>query len=524
MPASIHNTREASKLFNAAPIPSPSLTSSTVSCDSIKTIEAWLDNVERPEVTVIVKDLSKAGPDLAQEPEIKNTRKRKHSSPFSEETSSQSSIQKRSQPLPQLVLGYALSMAQPTTGNTMEGVQVCHSSPSTQDGVADCSQTPMTPTTSSASEMRSTTSSTPTTSKEAGWVGRRLEMHGIYCDPKALKKYPDFANMISDIVNGNRHSEMKQKSIERVQHYGHLCGETNEATFLATVVPLIIKVDRTVKFEHTEPSGNSLELAGDGDSVVQDPEPRRPYGSRDWLEDGIFAVVDQDFRKDCLPHCFADKDLARKMKKVDGMTTPRPDRCYGLEPNWIRGTPGVQLDVTLHDLVEACPHLSYPFFLIEGKSNDGSKIAAENQARRGGASLVNAKRQILEKIGELPAIANGVDDSNFVFSAVLYPGGIGIWVHWIELVDGKPWFHMNHLRSLAMEDPNCIRESRKILNNILSWGCDLDKRGLKELHRKMYAWQIQETARVAEENAEEARQKEEKRQEKLESRKRLRSE
>ena len=355
-------------------------------------------------------------------------------------------------------------------------------------------------------------------------------MHGLYCDPKALKKYPDFGNMVLDILNGKRHSEMKQKSIERVQHYGYLCDETNEATFLATVLPLIIKVDRTVKLEHKEPAVNSLELAGDGDSVVQDPEPRRPYGSRDWLEDGIFAVVDQDLRKECLPHCFADKDLARTMKKVDGMTTPRPDRCYGLEANWIRGPQGVQLDVALQALVEACPHLSYPFFLIEGKGHNGSKIDAQNQARRGGASLVNAKRQLLEKIGEIPAIANGVDDSNFVFSAVLYPGGIGIWVHWVELDNGKPWFHMNLLRALAMDDPNQIRESRSILNNIMCWGCDLDKRGLKELHRKMYAWQIQETARVQEENRlkepekkEPEKKKFEKKEPEKESRKRQRS-
>ena len=162
-------------------------------------------------------------------------------------------------------------------------------------------------------------------------------MHGLDCDPKALKKYPDFQDMVLAIVNGKRYSEMKQRSIERVQDYGYLCDETNEATFLCTVLPLIIKLDRMVKVEHKEPAGNSLELAGDGDSVVQDPEPRRPYGSRDWLEDGIFAVVDQDFRKDSLPHCFADKDLAWTMKKVVGMTTPRPDCCYGLKTNWICG-------------------------------------------------------------------------------------------------------------------------------------------------------------------------------------------
>ena len=87
MPASIHSPKEASKPIVTIPLPSPSPVSSTFSCDSIKTIEAWLDNVERPEVTVVVEELGKAGTDLAQEPEMKNTRKRKHSSSLTEEKS-----------------------------------------------------------------------------------------------------------------------------------------------------------------------------------------------------------------------------------------------------------------------------------------------------------------------------------------------------------------------------------------------------------------------------------------------------
>ena len=500
MPASIHSPNEVSEPFNTATLSSPFRSLSTISCESIKTIETWLDNVERTEVTVVVEEAERAGSEFAQKPEAKNTRKRKYSSSLSEENSSQSFNRKPSQHLPQLALGYAISMAQPTISNAIDGLQVCHRSPSTHGCVANKSQAPMTPKTSSASDVPSTPSSKAKISMDSGWVGRRLEMHGLLYDPKALKKYPEFHGTVLDIVNGERYSEMKQRSIERVQHYGYLCDETNEATFLHTILPLILKVDRTVKLEQNEPAGNSLELAGDGDGVVQDPQPGRVYGSRDWREDGIFAVVDQDFRKDSLPHCFADEDLARIMKKVDGMTTPRPDRCYGLAANWIRGPQGVQLDAELQALLETCPHLSHPFFLIEGKSNNGSKIDAQNQARRGGASLVNAARQLLKKIGELPLIANGVDDRNFVFSATIYPGGMGIWVHWAELENGSPWFHMNLLKSLSLDDPKHISDSRSILNNIMCWGCDLDKRRLKELHQKVYAWQIQETARLQEEN------------------------
>ncbi len=67
---------------------------------------------------MFVEDLGKAGPELPQEPEAKNTRKRKYSSSPSEENFLQSSLRKRSQHLSQLITGYAMA------DNTMEAGQV----------------------------------------------------------------------------------------------------------------------------------------------------------------------------------------------------------------------------------------------------------------------------------------------------------------------------------------------------------------------------------------------------------------
>ena len=106
MPASIHSPNKASEPFNTANLSSPSRSLSTISCDSIKTIEAWLDNVE---VTVVVEEVGKAGIELAQKPEVKNTRKRKHSSSLSVEDPSQSPIRKRSQHLSQLITEYGMA-------------------------------------------------------------------------------------------------------------------------------------------------------------------------------------------------------------------------------------------------------------------------------------------------------------------------------------------------------------------------------------------------------------------------------
>ena len=328
-------------------------------------------------------------------------------------------------------------------------------------------------------------------------------MHGLFCDPKALKKYPEFHDMVLEIVNGGRYSEMKQRSVDRFQHYSHFAEDLNEATFLESLLPLMIKEDRTVKLEQNDPGGAPLELAGHGDGVMQDSQPGHAYGSRDWFDDGVFAVSLQEFREDLLPHLdehLADEHLAQMRKKADGMLAPKPRRCYGLLRGWIPVPNDVILDPEIRYLIGVSPSLSHPFFVLEGNSNNGSKIEAQNRVRRGGASLVNAMRLLLAKIGELPVIHNGVDDRNFVFSATLSPGVMSIWVHWVELENGSASFHMNLLKSLAIEDPQHISDSRKILNNIMSWGCDLDKRRIKELREKIYAWQRQKTAKLQEQN------------------------
>ena len=84
--------------------------------------------------------------------------------------------------------------------------------------------------------------------------------------------------------------------------------------------------------------------------------------SRDWIDDGVYAVSDQDFRNDLLTHRYVDEQLAQTLKKDDSMLTPRPDRCYGLLPGWNPVPEYVTLNLEIRALIEACPHLSHPFF------------------------------------------------------------------------------------------------------------------------------------------------------------------
>ena len=367
---------------------------------------------------------------------------------------------------------------------------------------------------------------------DPSWVAGSLEEHGLKCDFKALGRYPEFEKMIFDIVRSDRHSKIKPKSVKRVQKKSMVLEEDSEATFLNSLLPLLIKEDRIVGREKHGSSSQSLEPSEDEDIVeVFNPQSGVVYGSRDWFDDGVHAVIDHDFRQDILPHRYADKLVTQMLRKDDNMLTPRPDRCYGLLRNWVPFPDDIVLNPEIRSLIEACKGLSHSFFLIEGKSNKGSKLDAMLQARRGGASLVNAMRQLLAKIGEPHVTESGADDRNFVFSATMIPGLIDFWVHWAELRAGIVVFHMNRIGSKATDDEESIPQIRKILNNIMTWGLDLKTRRLTELHEKISTWQRQETTRFQEEahqkeaqKTSEKVQKELERKEKAEqSKKRLRT-
>lgn len=386
---------------------------------------------------------------------------------------------------------------------------------------------PITPKGSSAG-MPSTPSTHKTKTKvptDPGWISSTLSMHGLkWGDNNALARYPEFEKKVLGIAREERHSEMKPESAKHIQQHSDILEDDNEATFLGTLLPLIIKTNRTVELESHGPAEHLPETSGKGNTVeVLNPQPGAIYGCRNWVDDGVYAVFDHDFREDLLPHRYVDEQLAQAMKKDDSMLTPRPDRCYGLLKDWIPVPDDIVLDPQIRALITACPALSHSFFLLEGKSNKGSKLDAMLQARRGGASLVNGMRQLLAKIGEPHVTGSGVDDRNFVFSATMSPGLIDLWVHWAELNNGTAIFHMNRIGSMALNDPEQIPRVRKILNNILTWGWDLKARRLNELHEKIYTWQRKEKARLEGEARQREVQKELEKREKMESRKRQRS-
>ena len=135
-------------------------------------------------------------------------------------------------------------------------------------------------------------------------------------------------------------------------------------------------------------------------------------------------------------------------------------------------------------------NLDYPFLIFEGKGARGSLADAENQAIRGGATLVYARRILNHKAG-LP-YSTGPDKQSFAFSMTLDCYTAHVWVHWCEVQPREApvgaedntfltneyyeTYHMDSLVNCDFSKLKDVQDLTKTLNNILDWGCLQRKR------------------------------------------------
>lgn len=335
-----------------------------------------------------------------------------------------------------------------------------------------------------------------------------------------MSRYPKFEKDVRQILNGARSSLLNPDSANRFQRNHEYYARANEDTFLQNILPSIIKTKRTVESRVRARAAESPEEAtlGKSDSSTttrfltkealdtQTPiegisEKEKEYSDQYFQDDGLVVKINGEFRKTFLPNRFGDEgmdiELTKAMAKVDGMTNPRPDYTYGLRIDKHPIPSDVLVSPQIDFLLEVVPIMHHPFFMIEGKGDRGSMAEADNQACRGGATLVNAARILLERIGE-PDVS-GADDRTFVFSATLCPGLMEIWVHWAEVsrqdqteqkqIGRGVTFHMNRLASKALNDDGSAGILRKMLHNILDWGCINRDQKLSNMYDKIFAFE-----------------------------------
>ena len=336
--------------------------------------------------------------------------------------------------------------------------------------------------------------------KDDEWVGLHLIQHGMLIGPRReLDRYPEFKSMVEDIFHSERGSTMKPESARWLVEHRDYYQDANEDTIFQNIIPLILKKDymRNLALEVEEAKTLEKAMKNAADQGQRTDEELQ-WVSRERFADGVATTINRDFRRTLLPdQCYAglDADVVKFLAKEDGMTNPRPDFCYGLRTDKFTVPPDVALGSDVRFLLGVAPGMEHAFFIIEGKSNKGSMGEAHNQARRGGATLVNAGRKLLEYVGE-PDVT-GAESRTFVYSATAAPGLIEINVHWVEVTQDQTLFHMTYLKSYSLRDEDQLPGLRATLHNSLSWGFIDRLPSLVAFCEKLYTWETNKTARLA---------------------------
>ena len=306
-------------------------------------------------------------------------------------------------------------------------------------------------------------------------------------DEASYDKYPEFKDHIESMVFGDRGSAMRTQSLRRIKTWRKENATNDEKSYFAGLIPMI---------------RNASSFFGD---------------------DGL------DERQDCL---FVSGILPLRTgvpeAQTQGLTTPKPDLVYGLK---VPQHPDLNAPILLPETkaqIAAAPGIKYPFFSIDNKAAQKSIEAAENQAIRAGATMVNARRLLnrkaakgkaakgkvgpirekqatdtsvpiadtgtaddvamsdpfiahttattdtatpTEQATEVPEEPPGVDTNSFAFTCSWVPQMANLHVHWCELYpDGSKVYHMNLLRGYLMSNDVHVSEFRKDVHNILDYG------------------------------------------------------
>ena len=269
-----------------------------------------------------------------------------------------------------------------------------------------------------------------------------------------------FIRRADRLVSEDRNSPMTPDQLRWVKEAYDLTHKRNEATFLAKFWSELITKTRTVK----------QEVEG------------LPRTRKEWHADYVLANYDQEFQKDIVDEIKSTNNneqlLLDAMPKVK---TPKPDVVYGLFPgDWCTKE---ENDAILRFGRYSMPShkLISPWFLVEGKSYNGSLEEGEVQAMRGGAAL-NASFRRLDKEAGTIFTGDGPDERSMVYSLVFGPLYARINIHWAHLKDGEVVAYYTHrLKWYTMAHPDAWEDVRKAVHNILDWGAVERKAMIKKM-------------------------------------------
>ena len=324
-------------------------------------------------------------------------------------------------------------------------------------------------------------------------------MHGMFISLEKLATYTPYKQFHDELLNmlaGKRKSpRMGESDAKRLVKWLKLHNTLPEDEILRYIVNTLVPLKgRTQKLQPFQDQSRGHESSNPTPTPTNADQQQEPeFGEVvEFSEDRLVFCTTSRLCKDLLPSWKKGQRriLEKAMEKETGISEPRPDYCFGLEVDMHPNIKKTSINEYTRVLIGVRSNLLYPFLIFEGKGARGSLADAENQAIRGGATLVYARRILNHKAG-LPHSA-GPDKQSFAFSMTLDCYTAHIWVHWCEVqpkeapVDAEDntflaneyyeTYHMDSLLNCDFSKLEDVQDLTRTLNNILDWGCLQRKR------------------------------------------------
>ncbi|MCJ1279856.1 hypothetical protein MMC21_007680 [Puttea exsequens] len=329
---------------------------------------------------------------------------------------------------------------------------------------------------------------------------------------KLKTDYKTFYDELMEMLTGERASpRIGEGAADHLIRWLSQNNAEPESGMLRKIVESLIPIQRTQKFEPFKEQGNDIYTAGvdpfSSSTAQQEPSQletshqraphleieaidRPEYGRVcGFSEDDLVYSTSSRLNKSLLPswkksqrHIFETYNA-----KEYGLSEPRPDYCYGIVKNRFPDVNAAHISEYASVLIGVASNLLHAFLIVEGKSSKGSLADAENQAIRGGATIVYARRILNNKAG-LPESV-GPDRRSFSFSLTVDFGIARLWVHWCEVQKRQPgldidpadttWilpdyyetYHMDCLVSCDFFKTEDVRSFQAAIKKVLDWGC-----------------------------------------------------
>ncbi|KAI4101718.1 MAG: hypothetical protein LQ339_004952 [Xanthoria mediterranea] len=334
-------------------------------------------------------------------------------------------------------------------------------------------------------------------------VRQTLADHGMHIHNPSLElRYKDLFTLAQNCMGRFRDSAMRSASAKHIAQWLQAASTLPEDDIIWQLVPMIAPNSRTVKESKAPGSEPNAEM-------------QHVLASKFFSEDGVICTRNRQFTPDLLPSWDkpAMQAIQKKMEKEKepGMSNAKPDFTFGIVANFHPDIGSERFSQRIRAILGVVPYILHPFLIIEGKSNRGSTADAENQAPRGGSTLVRARRLLNGFAGGWKTTP-GADHQSFVFSMTIDPRVATIWLHWCEVRvrEKKPvrekdigkakqpaagdeedededelyyeTYHMNQMSQYLLSDADHARSCRRELHNIMDWGCG-DR--MDEIHQVM---------------------------------------